>query len=61
MAAIQMIGVPFAGWMYDTTGDYQPAFIIFLGLYLLAAIVVLGLRVPRRKKQDYVTIPNTAE
>lgn len=56
-----MIGVPFAGWMYDTTGNYQPAFIIFLGLYLLAAIVVLGLRVPRRKKQDYLTIPNTAE
>ncbi|MEX0942020.1 MAG: MFS transporter [Pseudomonadales bacterium] len=53
MAAIQMIGVPFAGWMYDTTGNYQPAFITFLGLYLLAALVVLGLKVPRRKRHDF--------
>lgn len=48
MAVLHVMGVPFAGWMYDVTGNYQPAFIIFLGLYLLAALVVLGLHVPRR-------------
>lgn len=56
MAAIQIFGVPFAGWMYDTTGSYQPAFITFLVLYFLAALVVLGLKVPRRNRRA-VSLP----
>lgn len=52
MAVIQVLGVPFAGWMYDYTGSYQPAFVTFLGLYLLTALVVLGLRVPRRQRTE---------
>ncbi|XOV89718.1 MAG: MFS transporter [Pseudomonadota bacterium] len=55
MAMIQMIGVPFAGWMYDYTGSYEPAFVTFLGLYLLAALVVGRLQVPRRSRQDFLT------
>lgn len=62
MSLLHVAGVPFAGWMFDVTGDYQPAFIIFLGLYALAALIVLGLRVPRRSKSDFAApAPETAE
>jgi MFS family permease len=54
MAFIQVLGVPFAGWMFDVTGSYDPAFMTFLGLYALAALVVLGLKVPRRSREQYV-------
>lgn len=50
MSAIHLIGVPFAGWMYDATGSYKPAFLTFLGLYVLTAIVVAGLKVETRSK-----------
>jgi len=49
MAVIQLMGVPFAGWVYDTTGDYTLAFTTFLGLYLLAASVVTLLKVEMGK------------
>lgn len=48
MAVIHLTGVPFAGWVYDTTGSYELAFQTFIGLYVLAAIVVLPLRVETR-------------
>lgn len=44
MFPIQIIGVPLAGWVYDTTGSYAPAFMFFLVLYVIAAIVVFGFR-----------------
>lgn len=44
MFPLQIIGVPLAGWVYDTTGSYDPAFMIFLGLYVLAALAALGFR-----------------
>ena len=50
MSVIHLIGVPFAGWMYDVTGSYDPAFQVFLGLYVVTAIVVAGLRVETRSK-----------
>lgn len=53
MSVLQVIGVPFAGWMYDSTGSYQPAYLTFLGLYAAAALIVLGLKVPRRSKSDF--------
>ena len=45
MALIHLIGTPFAGWVYDTTGDYAAASITFIILYLVAAVAVLGLSV----------------
>lgn len=53
MFPIQIIGVPLAGWVYDTTGSYDPAFYTFLVLYLVAALVVLGFK-QNTKKVDAV-------
>ncbi|MBO6657596.1 MAG: MFS transporter [Pseudomonadales bacterium] len=50
MSVLHLIGVPFAGWMYDVTGSYDPAFQVFLGLYVVTAIVVAGLRVETRSR-----------
>jgi len=48
MAIIHLLGVPFAGWVYDSTGSYEPAFLTFLGLYAITTLVVLGIRVETR-------------
>ncbi|MBL6689768.1 MAG: MFS transporter [Pseudomonadales bacterium] len=48
MSVIHLIGVPFAGWMYDVTGSYDPAFQTFLVLYVVTALVVAGLKVETR-------------
>jgi MFS family permease len=42
MFPVQIAGVPLAGAIYDATGSYQLAFILFIGLYLLAALLALG-------------------
>ena len=44
MAGLQVLGVPFAGLVFDATGDYRLAVYVFLALYLLAAVAVFGLR-----------------
>jgi len=45
MAILHLTGTPFAGWVFDTTGEYTIAFITFIGLYLITACAVLGIRV----------------
>jgi len=40
MMPIQIAGIPFAGWVFDTYGSYDIAFKTFLILYALAAISV---------------------
>ncbi len=44
MMPLQVAGIPFAGWMFDVTGSYDNAFMIFLGLYAIAAVAVLFIR-----------------
>lgn len=48
MFPIQILGVPFAGWVHDTTGSYALAFQVLLGVYALAAISVSTYRAPDR-------------
>lgn len=43
---IQIIGVPFAGWAFDTYGTYDLAFQAFLVIYFVAAFSVLFYRAP---------------
>ena len=50
MAILHLAGTPFAGWVYDVTGSYRPASLTFLVLYLIAAVVVLALKVETRSK-----------
>lgn len=46
MLPIQVGGVPFAGLVYDRTGSYTFAFQTFLGVYVIAALMLLVLRHP---------------
>jgi hypothetical protein len=42
----ELLGIPFAAWVFDRTGSYDSAFATFLGLYALAALLVIFLRLP---------------
>jgi hypothetical protein len=46
MVPIHIFGIPYAGLIYDRTGNYQIAFITFLGAYALAMTTTLFLRLP---------------
>ncbi len=50
MSVIHLLGVPFAGWIFDVTGSYRPAFLTFLVLYVITALVVTGITVETRSK-----------
>jgi MFS family permease len=49
---IHMLGVPLAGWIFDTTGSYRVAFQIFAGFYVaaiaIAAMLRIDVKAPRR-------------
>jgi len=44
---IHMLGVPLAGWIFDTSGSYTLAFQVFIGFYAAAIVLTAGLK-PRR-------------
>ncbi len=46
MFPLQIIGVPLAGAVFDATGSYRPAFLLFIVLYLVAGLAVLAFREP---------------
>jgi MFS family permease len=41
LMAGMMIGAPLAGWIFDTTGNYRPAWFIFAGILMVATVVFL--------------------
>ena len=61
MSVIHLLGVPFAGWWFDSNGSYDGAFLVFLGLYLLTTIVVYGLRVETRSAKRAPVIQSESE
>ena len=48
MIPFETLGIPFAGWVFDRTGSYNGAFLTFLGLYAIAAVALVFLRLPAR-------------
>ncbi len=52
MFPLQIIGVPLAGWMFDATGSYNLAFMVFIVLYLVAGMIALAFRDPARAFDD---------
>lgn len=49
MFPIQIIGVPLAGWIFDSTGSYRPAFTTFLVFYAVAALLATRFREHRQR------------
>ena len=43
---ITILGVPFAGWVFDTTGTYDLAFQVLLAIYVAAAVAFVFYRSP---------------
>jgi MFS family permease len=46
MFPIQVIGIPYAGWIYDRNGSYDVAFLTLIGAYVAAMLALLLLRLP---------------
>lgn len=44
MFPLQIVGVPLAGFIFDTSGSYQPAFMTFIGIYVVAALLATQFR-----------------
>lgn len=45
MLPVQVIGVPLAGWVFDTTGNYDLSYMIFIGLLTLGIISIFVTRI----------------
>lgn len=57
MLPIQSVGVPLAGLIFDRFGSYRPAFLLFIGLYILAMAAIALLRLPQNEPGTAVTAP----
>ena len=47
------IGAPFAGWMFDTRGEYYPVWFIFAGLAIIGMLMMLTVAKPREEVAVY--------
>ena len=52
MFPIQILGVPFAGLVFDEFGSYEIAFRVFLLLYLLAIVSIWFYKRPVEKMSE---------
>jgi len=50
-APVALLAPVYAGWVYDTTGSYIPAFTLFMALAIVAAFVMCLLRPPKPPAQ----------
>jgi len=46
MLPIRVLGIPYAGWIFDRTGSYEIAFLTFVGLCVVSILVLALLRLP---------------
>ena len=46
MLPIRVLGIPYAGWIFDRTGSYEIAFLTFIGLCIASILVLAFLRLP---------------
>lgn len=60
MLPIQTTGIPFAGYIYDRTQSYKIAFLVFLGAYACAAVILLFLR-PTNSAQNPQKLQTAAD
>ncbi len=58
MFPIQILGVPFAGWIFDTTGSYALAFQSLFVLYALAALAITFYRAPVQTPVEALADPD---
>ena len=49
MLPIQILGVPFAGWVFDEYGSYDLAFTTFLVIYALVFVMIGFIRLPAQE------------
>jgi MFS family permease len=49
MLPIQMLGVPFAGYVFDRTGSYRIAFQVFAGAFALSLALLSRLQLPEHE------------
>jgi cyanate permease len=45
-----LIGVPLAGWIFDSTGSYDLAWQFFCGVYIAASLVVVTPRLQHARR-----------
>jgi MFS family permease len=60
MLPIRVLGIPYAGWIYDRTGSYQIAFLTFVALCVLSILVLSFLRLPEVEPGTEFTRPTDA-
>lgn len=54
---IQILGVPFAGYVYDTYGSYDVAFTVFICMYVSALLILTLLRMPEQEPTGEAPAP----
>lgn len=47
MMPVMVAGSPFAGWSHDVTGEYTLAFLVFVGMCVIALMGIFLMRMPR--------------
>ena len=54
---IQILGVPFAGYVFDRFGSYDLAFTVFISMYVSAMLILTLLRLPEQEPTDAPPTP----